>query len=303
MRIVLIGQAAFGAAVLERLLTKDENVIAVFCPSGKGGDRLREAAAKCGVRFYQVPSMKSPHVDYEFRQLKPDLGIMAFVTEIVPPDILTKPALGTIQYHPSLLPRHRGGSAINWAVIMGETRTGLSIFWPDDGIDTGPILLQKEVDISPTDTVGSLYFNKLFPLGVDAIAEAVELIKAGSAPRLPQDELEATYEPLCDDKVAGIDWAKPAAQVYNLIRGTDPQPGAFTYLSGKKLRIFDSELLTGGVAGAPGTMLETSDAGFKVAADNGAILVKRLQPEGAAKMPAADFAGQAGLKAGTVLGK
>ena len=136
--------------------------------------------------------MRDPEVYEEFRKLKPDLNVLAFVTDIIPQRVLDLPRLGSIQYHPSLLPKHRGGSAINWAVINGETKTGLTIFWPDKGIDTGPILLQKEVEIGPDDTVGSLYFNKLFPLGVEALAESVQLVREGKAPRIAQDEAEAS---------------------------------------------------------------------------------------------------------------
>jgi methionyl-tRNA formyltransferase len=200
MRIVLIGQAAFGAEVLKRLVQNGEEIAAVFCPTGKAGDMVKETADKLSVIAHQVPSLKSSIIFPEVRHLAPDLGVMAFVTDRISGSVLTMPVKGTIQYHPSLLPLHRGGSAINWAIIKGETRTGISIFWPDEGYDTGPILMQKEAEISPTDTVGSLYFNKLFPLGVEAMIESVELIKQGKAPREPQDEIEATYEGLCTEK-------------------------------------------------------------------------------------------------------
>jgi len=227
--------------------------------------------------------------------------VMAFVTDIVPESILSHPRLGTIQYHPSLLPRHRGGSAINWAVINGETRTGLTIFWPDKGIDTGPILLQKEIDIAPDDTVGSLYFNKLFPLGIEAVKESIELIRQGKAPRIPQDESQATYESLCTQAV--VDWNQPADKIYNLIRGTNPQPGATTSYRGAPFKIFDSERRTGNVKGAPGEVIEISESGFLVAAPGGAILIKRVQPKGSPKIAAADFIAQSGLKSGDYLGE
>ena len=145
----------------------------------------------------------------EFRALAPDLQVMAFVTLIVPAEFLSIPTHGTIQYHPSLLPRHRGRSAINWPIIAGETETGLSVFWPDGGIDTGDILLQKTTPIAPDDTLGSVYFERLFPMGVEALLEAVDLVAAGTAPRIPQDESLATYEGPCERANARIDWGKP----------------------------------------------------------------------------------------------
>jgi len=206
--------------------------------------------------------------------------------------------LGTIQYHPSLLPKHRGGSAINWAIINGETKTGITIFWPDRGIDTGPILLQKEVEISPDDTVGTLYFDKLFPLGIEALVESIDLIRQGRAPRIPQDKSQATYEGLCTEKDGVINWLQPATKIYNLIRGTNPQPGAITHFRGQRFKVFDSELVTGGVNALPGEIVETSEQGFVVAAINGAILIKRVQVEGSPKIAGAKFAEQVSLKVG-----
>jgi methionyl-tRNA formyltransferase len=201
-----------------------------------------------------------------------------------------------------LLPKHRGGSAINWAIINGETKTGVTIFWPDKGIDTGPILLQKEAEISPDDTVGSLYFNKLFPLGMEAIAEGIELIKKGIAPRIPQDESQATYEGLCTEKEAVINWRQPVNRLYNLIRGTNPQPGAITYFQGKQFKVFDSELLAGVGGGLPGGIIDITGQRFVVAAADGAILIKRVQAKGFPKIGAVEFAEQVGLKVGDKLG-
>jgi len=227
---------------------------------------------------------------------------MAFVTDILPESILKHPKLGTIQYHPSLLPKHRGGSAINWAIIKGETKTGLTIFWPDKGIDTGPILLQKEVEITPDDTVGSLYFNRLFPLGIEAIAESIELIRRGAAPRIPQDESQASYEGLCTEKDAVINWLQPVSKIYNLIRGTNPQPGAITNFAGRRFKVFDSELQAGVSGGSPGEIVDITSQGFVVAATDGAIVVRRVQPEGSPKTGAAEFAEQAGLRVGDKIG-
>ena len=179
MRIVLIGQAAFGEKVLQKLSEGDNEIVGVFTTPDINGraNPLKELADKLEIPVFQPVKMRDTDVYTEHSKLKPDINVLAFVTDILPESILNFPEFGSIQYHPSLLPKHRGGSAINWAVINGETKTGITIFWPDKGIDTGPILLQKEVEISPDDTVGSLYFNKLFPMGIDAIVESVDLVK------------------------------------------------------------------------------------------------------------------------------
>jgi len=284
LRLVVVGQAAFGAKVLEALAQKEE-VLVAFTPPGGRGEPVLAAGARLGVPVYQPARMKDPEVLTTIRGLGADLGVMAFVTD-----------------HPSLLPRHRGASAINWAIIQGDQKTGLTIFWPDAGIDTGPILLQKEVGIGPDDTVGSLYFEKLFPLGVNALVEAVELVKAGRAPRLPQEEALATYEPPCAEEHAWIDWAQPVQQVYNLIRGTSPQPGATTRFRGQKLKVYDSQQ-KGAAAAPPGQVVAVDSQGFQIACRDGSILVKRVQPQGGDKIASTEYARQAGLRVGDSLGK
>ena len=278
--------------------------MAVFAPGAdpeKPGP-LKELADENGIPFHQPRRMKNAGVYESIASYKPDLGVMAFVPDIVPLAILDCPKLGTIMYHPSLLPKHRGGNALNWPIIQGETKTGLTIIWPDQGIDTGPILLQKAVDILPNDTMGSLFFNKLYPMGVEALVEAIQLIKEGKAPRIPQDNSQATYEPLCREQHGIIDWTKPAQEVYNLIRGTNPQPGASTTWQGQKLKIFDSELIKSAPAGAPGEVTSISQDGFAVACQGGSIMVKRVQPADSGKLSAAEFIKNTKLKKGDRLG-
>ena len=305
MRIVCIGQAAFGEKVLQKLTERGEEVVAVYTTQDIAGkmNPLKELAIQIGVPVFQPGSMRVPEIYEEYKRLKPDLNVMAFVTSILPDSILNYPEMGTIQYHPSLLPKHRGGSAINWAIVNGEIKTGITIFWPDRGIDTGPILLQKEVEISPDDTVGSLYFEKLFPLGIEALVEGIELIKKGIALRIPQDESQATYEGLCTEKDAIINWSAPIDRVYNLIRGTNPQPGATTYFHGKTLKIFDAKPIYDIVGGLPGQIVNSSADGVVVSLKRGAILVQKVQMNKSSKIEAAEFAKQARLKIGDRLGE
>ncbi|MFQ6026741.1 MAG: methionyl-tRNA formyltransferase [Dehalococcoidia bacterium] len=304
MRTVIIGQADFGDAVLKRFLEQGIEVVGVSTPPDRGGreDPLKTTALAQGLPWLPTRALRQDETYQEFQAWKPDLGVMAFVTDILPEKVLEEPALGTIQYHPSLLPKHRGASAINWAVVLGETKTGLTIFWPDRGVDTGPILLQKEVDVDPDDTVGTLYFNKLFPLGVDALAESVELLQQGTAPRIVQDEAQATYEPIFKDEHADIDWSKDAQTVYNLVRGSTPAPGANTSYQGGTLQLFESKLQSGAGAGEPGEVLAVEDAGIRVALNGGVLLVERLRAADGGKVAAAEFARETGIKAGDRLG-
>jgi methionyl-tRNA formyltransferase len=233
--------------------------------------------------------------------LKPDLGVMAYVTKFVPEEFLYIPAKGTIQYHPSLLPLHRGPSSINWPIIMGSKKTGLSIFWPDNGLDEGPILLQKETEISEDDTLGSVYFDRLFPMGVEAMVESVDLVRDGKAPKIAQDESKATYESWCKAEDVEIDWSKPADEIHALIRGANPQPGAWTTHDGKVLQVFDCRKVAGAV-GAPGEVTAIGNDGVTVAAGGGGIVLQRVRPEGDKKIAAGDFVAGSGLAVGARLG-
>ena len=305
MRILLIGQAAFGARTLERLVDRSEEVVGVYAPPdgpGNRSDPLKEAAIDKGIKLFQPDTYKSDNVFKEYRELKPDLTVMAFVTDIIPARFLEAPSTGAICYHPSILPRHRGASAINWAIIMGDTRTGLTIFWADGGIDTGPILLQKEIDIGPEDTTGSLYFDHLFSMGVETIMESIDLIKAGKASRLIQDETKATYEPPCDDRVAGIEWHKTGRQVFNLIRGCDPQPGAYTYLQDEKVRFYGVKLIEEPSGESPGTIIAIDDQGIHVVVSGGRLIVGKVRTAKSGKISSVEFASDQGLKVGDAFG-
>jgi len=302
MRIILVGQGPFGEKVLEGLIKRGENVAGAFCPLDKRGEAIRELSEKFGIALFRPGHMKDPEIYDAYRSLKPDLAILAFVTDIIPERLLDIPSTGTICYHPSLLPRHRGASGINWAVIQGDTHTGLTILWADKGIDTGPILLQKEVDIGPDETTGSLYFNKLFPLGIDALMEAVDLIKNGRAPKNPQENSLATYEPPCDDKVALIDWNKPGQEVYNLIRGCDPQPGAYSTLKGEKVRFYRAKLLSSEVERPLGELIAIDKGEAIIALKDGTLKVGKMKGENGEKMNADEFARQMNLKAGMSFG-
>jgi methionyl-tRNA formyltransferase len=300
----LIGQAAFAEKTLDKLISKGEEVVAVYCPPDPPNGKLdpvKQKALSLGIPVRQHKSFKAPEVREEFIGLNADLAILAFVSFIVPSQVFSVPRLGSICFHPSLLPKYRGASAINWAVIKGETVTGLSLFWVDPGIDTGPVLLQKEVTIDPNDTTGSLYFNKIFPLGIEAIGEAVDLINKDNPPRMVQDETKASYDPPCGDEHAKIDWSKPAQEVYNLIRGCDPQPGAHTTYNGKMVRIFDARLQNGTNSPPPGQITGVGDEEITIALKGGTLTVKRMRGEGA-KVSGAELAKQLGLKIGDCLG-
>lgn len=292
MRIALIGQAAFGAEVLKGLLAQGRQVVGVFCPPDRGEkqDPIKEAALAASLLVFQPKRMKDPEAYDQMVSLNPDLAVLAFVTDIVPGKVLAVPKLGSICYHPSILPKYRGASAINWAVINGESKTGLTIFWVDEGIDTGDILLQKEVEILPNETTGEVYFNKLYPQGVEAVIEAVALINAGKAPRIPQDHSQGTYDPPCDEKVAALDWQKPGRAVFNFIRGCDPQPGATSTFRGEKVKVYNARFVEEEHQAQPGEILEINpDLGIFVAVKGGAVRLTRFRTKDLGKVKIPEF--------------
>src|SRR5579863_641562 len=213
-------------------------VAGVFCAPEKPGektDALRAAAEQRHIPVYQLPSLKTDEAREALRALQVDLGVMAYVLQFVPQEFATVPTHGMIQYHPSLLPRYRGPSSINWPIIRGDDRTGLTIFRPTDGLDEGPVILQKETLIGPDDTLGTVYFDRLFPMGVAALQEAADLVVSGRAAPVAQDESQASYLGWCRSEESRVNWHNHIDLLYNLIRGCNPAPGAWTLLNGKKL--------------------------------------------------------------------
>jgi methionyl-tRNA formyltransferase len=305
LRIALFGQAAFAEKALAALVDHGDEIVHVFAPpdppAGKP-DALAAKARAMGLPLSQPRSFKNDAAFEQFKTLNADLAILAFVTLIVPERILYAPRYKSICFHPSLLPRHRGASGINWAIIQGDAETGVTWFWPDKGIDTGPILVQKRVPIADNDTVSSIYFNTLFPMGIDAMVEAVDLIKSGNAPAVVQDERMATYEPPCRDEHAKIDFAKPARQVFNLIRGCDPQPGAFANVGDKRLRLYEATFSAGHADGEPGTIVAIDPEGMKIALAGGATTIKRARIDpNPKKVAPAELATAGELRVGTKL--
>lgn len=309
MKIAIIGQQDYGKGVLDAFLARGDEVAGVFVAPDKEGakpDPLKVAAQEKGLKLFQFPSYRKTEAHDALKALNVDIGIMAYVLLFAPQEFVNIPKHGTIQYHPSLLPKHRGPSSINWPIIMGSTRTGLTIFRPNDGLDEGPVILQKECGIGPDETIGEVYFNKLFPMGVQAMLEAADLVVAGKHKEVVQDESQATYEGWCRAAEGRLDWAKPVDYVYNVIRGCNPAPGAWTTLAGKKIQIFDARKhgfrRFADVVGKIGEVSDVIAGSFKVTAQGGLIEVLRARGEDGKKLSGGEFARNQGLSNGTVLG-
>lgn len=304
IRVAIIGQQAFGKATLEAFLARGDTVGAVFCAPEKGRpDPLRLASEAAGVPVHAFARLTDPEALAALRAANVDLGVMAFVTQFVPQAFCAIPAFGTIQFHPSLLPLHRGASSLGWSIILGRSETGFSIFRPVDGLDEGPVILSRTVPIEPDDTLGNVYFKKVFPLGVAGLLEAADLVTAGTSAETAQDEAGASYEGIIGDAESRIDWATHVDVTYNLIRGCNPAPGAWTTDAGRKLYLFECQKRIartfGEVKGKRiGQVVASDGSGVTIHGQGGFIVAHRLRFEGGEKLAA----GEAGLAVGTILG-
>lgn len=308
MRLAIVGQQAFGKSVFEAFLARGTTVAGVFCAPDKPGtkpDPLRLAAEEHGVPVFQLPSLRDEQASQILTRLNVDLGVMAYVLQFAPQTFVNIPRHGTIQYHPSLLPRYRGPSSVNWPIIKGDTQTGLTIFRPSDGLDEGPIILQKTVPIGPDDTLGSVYFDRLFPLGVEALVEAAALVVAGQHRETAQPEELATYEGWCRDPESRINWHAHVDQIYDLIRGCNPSPGAWTMVQGKKVRIYDvirhRARTLSAVAGRPGVICAITDSVIEVAAQGGRLELRTVRIETGAKIAGGALAASMPIAVGAAL--
>jgi methionyl-tRNA formyltransferase len=305
MRVALIGSADFGKAALEAFLERGDEVVAVFCPpdnpKSTKPEVLKEAAIAKGLTPLQFASLKGPEAAQAMIDSRADICVMAYVLQFVPQELCKIPKHGTIQYHPSLLPKYRGPSAINWAIALGEDKTGLTIFRPSDGLDEGEVILQKEVVIAPDDTLGKVYFDKLFPLGVKALLEAADLVVANKHQEVIQDESKANYEGWFGVDAAQIHWATHINQIYNLIRASNPAPGAWTKFGEQKVQIYDCHkhvvATFGAVKGRPGEIIQITLDSFFVACHGGQIEVLKAKGSGG-KVAGAELVKELNLEVG-----
>ncbi|XP_016370404.1 cytosolic 10-formyltetrahydrofolate dehydrogenase-like [Sinocyclocheilus rhinocerous] len=306
MKIAVIGQSLFGQEVYKELKKDGHTIVGVFTIPDKDGkvDSLATEAEKDGVPVFKFPRWRLKgkaitEVVDQYKAVGAELNVLPFCSQFIPMEVIDHPTHGSIIYHPSLLPRHRGASAINWTLIHGDKKGGFTIFWADDGLDTGPILLQRECDVEPNDNVNSIYKRFLFPEGVKGMVEAVRLIAAGTAPRIKQPEEGATYECIQKKENSKIDWNQSAEAIHNWIRGNDRVPGAWAEIDGKNVSFYGSTLLENDHFSSNGQPLEIPGAsrpglvtknGLVLFGNDGKmLLVKNLQFEDGKMIAASQY--------------
>jgi methionyl-tRNA formyltransferase len=296
-RIIFMGTPEFAVPSLELLVQKAWPLIGVVTqpdrPKGRGqhlvASPVKEAADRHGLAVYQPEKVRAPEFLEIFHGLTPDMVVLVAFGQILPKDIIDGPPLGCINVHPSLLPRYRGAAPINWALIRGETKTGVSIMRMDEGVDSGDILLQEQTAIDPGETYDHLH-DRLAVLGAQCLLCALEGLTAGTVQRTPQDHSLATLAPRLKKEDGVIRWEAPARQIAHFVAGLSSSPGAYTLLDGKVLKVYSAEGEESDLCcSAPGTIIGAEPKGLKIAAGGGYVYLKDVQLQSKKRMPITDF--------------
>jgi methionyl-tRNA formyltransferase len=302
IRIAIFGQAPFGRDVATRLAEAGHEIVVVHVPPDVGTrvDPLAQEAEERGwplfrYRGYWRKGCAIPERVEEFLAFGAELNVLPFTTVILPPEIIDAPKHRSVCFHPSLLPAFRGGSALAWQIIMGAAETGISVFQPDEGVDTGPLYLQKGgYSIAPTDNTASLYFDTLYPIGVEAMVETVAAIDSGTARLTPQPAVGASFQGLVDDAAAKLDLSEDVDALDRRIRGCDPQPGAWLSLAEEPVRLYGCQIESKtSTLGGPGEVLAVDEAGLLLAVKGGSLRIQKIR-----RASGKSLASESGLKAG-----
>ena len=306
MRILFLGTPDFAVAALERIVGTHNEVVCVVTQPDRKRNRgevsfcpVKQFAVEKGIKVYQYESIRKEGVE-EIKAINPDIMITCAFGQIISQEILDIPKYGVINIHASLLPKYRGSSPIQWCLVNGESKTGVTIMRTALAVDSGDILLQKEIDILPEENAGEL-FDRLAVLGGEAIVEALEIIKDGKAVYTPQDESKATHYPMISKEDGKIDWSRSAREVFNKMRGFTPWPSAFTTLDGKLFKILKCVVSDKIFDGKEGQVFVEERKAY-VVCGNGTVELKEVQLEGKKAMPVSDFLLSGKLKTGVVLG-
>lgn len=305
LRLAVFGQAPFGAEVTEKLAEAGFEIAVVYAPPDAGrpdplGALAEERSWPClRYKYFRRKGVAKPEIVEEYRAFDVDLNVLPFTTAILPPEITDAPPHGSLCFHPSLLPAYRGGAALSWQIMLGAKESGVSVFQVTEGVDAGPLVVQRGgVEVSDSDTMGSLYFDKLYPLGVTAMIDAVKAVADGTAVYTEQPEAGASEQGLVDDEAARIDWSEDAVVVDRKIRGCDPSPGALATRGDEEIRLYGGRLEEAESEGAPGTIVAIREGGLVVACGRGSVFVAKARGAAGKKAAAADLGVQEGERLG-----
>jgi methionyl-tRNA formyltransferase len=307
---VFMGTPDFALASLDKLIDGGYEIAAVVTqpdrPKGRGKKLtpppVKERALGAGLRVLQPERVKDSGFIEALKELSPDIIIVVAYGQILPEEIINLPAMGCINVHASLLPKYRGAAPINWCIINGESRTGVTTMYMDKGMDTGDILLQRETEIGENETAGELH-DRLAALGADLLLETLEGLQRNEVERKAQDHSAATYAPQLDRETGRVDWNSDAKSIYNLIRGTNPWPGCYTVYKGERMKLWEAKVLEQKSRGTAGKVLEAGHGGMLVQAGSGTLLVTKIQMPSSRVMTVDEYLRGNSLETGYILGE
>ncbi len=311
MRIIYMGTPEIAATILERLLETPHEVVMVVTqpdrPKGRGGKMtcspVKALAVERGIPVFQPERLRNPENVRVLEEAAPDMIVVAAFGQLLPKSVLDMPKYGCINVHASLLPAYRGAAPIQWAILNGESETGVTIMYMNEGLDTGDILLRKSVEIAADETGGSLH-DKLAILGGEALMEAIPKIIDGTLLPIPQGETTTEYAKQLDKKMGNLDFTWPAAKLERYVRGLNPWPSAYTSYQGLNLKIWWAQAVEAQVQGQyePGQVVCVTKDYFDVQTGDGVLRILELQPEGKRRMTTDAFLCGKEVTVGTSLG-
>lgn len=316
MRAVFMGTPEIAATILSEVIKSEHEIVAVVTqpdkPKGRGHEMafppVKEVALLAGIPVLQPQKAKDPEFLAELTRLNPDIILVAAYGKLLPKTILDLPRFGCINVHASLLPKYRGASPIQWAVINGDEKSGVTIMHMAEEMDTGDAILTQEVILDAEETAGTLH-DKLAEIGGPLLLQAMDLLATGRAPRLRQNHEEATYVKMLDKAMGNMDFKQPAVVLERLIRGLNPWPSAFTKLDGKMLKVWKAKVRPADSLSkekrqeVPGTIVVVEKDGFGVITGEDILFVTELQLEGKRKMTTEEFMRGFLIEEGTILGR
>ncbi len=309
MKIIFMGTPDFAVPSLMEMISQGHELLAVVTqpdrPRGRGQKQtfspVKQKALEYGIPVFQPEKLREKEAISEIERLSPDCIVVVAFGQILPKQILDLPSFGCINVHASLLPKYRGAAPINWAIIRGERVTGVTTMYMDEGLDTGDIILQKEIPIGDK-TAGELH-NELAEEGAKLLGETLQLIERGIAPREKQNESESSYAPMLDKNSGEINWNRPASDIYNLIRGVIPWPTAFTTYKGEKFKIWKARVLEKHGEGSPGMVIDISREGLSVCTADKILLIEELQFPNGRRMTVDEYLRGHQMKKKVILGE
>lgn len=308
MKVVFMGTPDIAVPCLQKIIDEKHEVLAVVTqpdkPKGRGKKMamppVKELAVEHNIEVYQPLKARDEEFIKTIKEINPDIIVVVAFGQILPKELIEIPKYGCINVHVSLLPKYRGAAPINWVIINGEEKTGVTTMYMDEGLDTGDMILTKEFKLDDKITAGELH-DKMMIEGAEVLKETMDLIAEGNAPRIPQNHEEFTYAPIMDKELGHVDFNKNSKDIHNLVRGVNPWPSAYAIYNEGKMKIWETEVLEEKSNKQPGTILKTDKSGIRVSTNDGVILIKEIQMPNKKRMPVSEYIKGNSIEEGVVL--